>query len=555
MFTVTFYSYKGGVGRTSALMNVSHHLSRQGKRVCILDFDLEAPGLDAFEVKGDETPRDGLVEYISHFMSTGEVADLDGYIQDVTPSDHEGKLFLIPAGRKDSAYQASLSKLDWKVLYKRQKGFLFIEALRRAIESKLNPDYLLIDSRTGLTDISGICTVQLPDLVVLLFGLNNQNLLGTAQVYKTITSNKLSRSIQTLLVASPIPEVPESFDLRARRFERATELIGASPDLTVPYDPFICFQETIADVGQSQNLIKAYGLLARKIISLNSRDVINLLRLAFDLQQSGELQLADLKYREILGSYSHSVEAWNAYGKFLKSTRDFDKAASCFRKVLELAPKLTRVLAELATTELQLGQLEIAREHFLAFVKYSTSAEDLTRHSQLFVNKGELLVAAEGLSKAVSILPDLHAIVMKAEVFTGLKKYDEAYAAYKEALHLAPSMLQIVFNAGYTALASGHADGEGLLRRAIEIFETTNQKSEIPSAWANIVGAISFAFEALGDRDRAVSLLEESIEAAQKVEGGKIFSFPQYEWVDKELFISQVETRLHRLKLVEPQSL
>jgi hypothetical protein len=42
------------------------------------------------------------------------------------------------------------------------------------------------DSRTGFTDISDICTLQLPDLVVLLFGSNEQNLIGTAQIYPTI---------------------------------------------------------------------------------------------------------------------------------------------------------------------------------------------------------------------------------------------------------------------------------------------------------------------------------------------------------------------------------
>ena len=41
---VTFYSYKGGVGRTSALVNVAVLRAMQGNNVLILDFDLEAPG-------------------------------------------------------------------------------------------------------------------------------------------------------------------------------------------------------------------------------------------------------------------------------------------------------------------------------------------------------------------------------------------------------------------------------------------------------------------------------------------------------------------------------
>ena len=45
MKTITFYSYKGGVGRTLALSNIANKLSEFGKKVCIIDFDLEAPGL------------------------------------------------------------------------------------------------------------------------------------------------------------------------------------------------------------------------------------------------------------------------------------------------------------------------------------------------------------------------------------------------------------------------------------------------------------------------------------------------------------------------------
>src|SRR5436309_1697080 len=42
---VTFYSYKGGVGRSRALANTAYQLARSGKRVLCVDFDLEAPGL------------------------------------------------------------------------------------------------------------------------------------------------------------------------------------------------------------------------------------------------------------------------------------------------------------------------------------------------------------------------------------------------------------------------------------------------------------------------------------------------------------------------------
>jgi MinD-like ATPase involved in chromosome partitioning or flagellar assembly len=48
MYTITFYSFKGGVGRSLALANVGAHLALTGRKVLLVDFDLEAPGLDTF---------------------------------------------------------------------------------------------------------------------------------------------------------------------------------------------------------------------------------------------------------------------------------------------------------------------------------------------------------------------------------------------------------------------------------------------------------------------------------------------------------------------------
>ncbi|WP_354425224.1 hypothetical protein [Mesorhizobium abyssinicae] len=72
---VTFYSYKGGVGRSFALANVGVLLSRWGFRVLCIDFDLEAPGLSHFfgSVAQDDQTRDwlgegpGLVELIARY--------------------------------------------------------------------------------------------------------------------------------------------------------------------------------------------------------------------------------------------------------------------------------------------------------------------------------------------------------------------------------------------------------------------------------------------------------------------------------------------------------
>ena len=45
---VTFYSYKGGTGRTMALANVAWILASSGLKVLVVDWDLESPGLHRY---------------------------------------------------------------------------------------------------------------------------------------------------------------------------------------------------------------------------------------------------------------------------------------------------------------------------------------------------------------------------------------------------------------------------------------------------------------------------------------------------------------------------
>lgn len=65
---VTFYSYKGGVGRTFALANVAVLLAKRGKRVLLMDWDLEAPGLHRYFkpfMANESFPQEGLIHLLS----------------------------------------------------------------------------------------------------------------------------------------------------------------------------------------------------------------------------------------------------------------------------------------------------------------------------------------------------------------------------------------------------------------------------------------------------------------------------------------------------------
>lgn len=182
---VTFYSYKGGVGRTLALANVAALLSLWGYRVLCVDWDLEAPGLHLYFkpwTVGEEAP--GLVDLIHAEVENGRTDKpppaWQEYISTVEVPGALAPISLITAGKRDASYLHRMQALDWPVLFRDHAMGHILERLRDQWKSHF--DFIFIDSRTGVTDIGGICTVQMPDMLVLLFTANQQSLDGVLDV-------------------------------------------------------------------------------------------------------------------------------------------------------------------------------------------------------------------------------------------------------------------------------------------------------------------------------------------------------------------------------------
>ncbi|HKQ60356.1 MAG TPA: pentapeptide repeat-containing protein [Candidatus Polarisedimenticolaceae bacterium] len=174
----TFYSYKGGVGRSMALANVGALLAKWGSRVLAVDWDLEAPGLEVFyersaKVSGRREDRPGVVDLLETHAA-GKPLDWKSCLLQVSI---EGRtLDLISAGRRTEDYRRRVQQLNWGALFQQHHVGNYLDQLRH--EWKRDYDFVLVDSRTGITDIGDICTVLLPDALVTLFVSNYQNLNG-----------------------------------------------------------------------------------------------------------------------------------------------------------------------------------------------------------------------------------------------------------------------------------------------------------------------------------------------------------------------------------------
>jgi hypothetical protein len=235
-----------------ALANIACLLAQnlsKGEQVLMVDWDLEAPGLDAYFPerrrpllgKGNQEARDGGPEgLIDIFWQMQEAlskletslpttvnaldveaalaseaqrptshisrADLEGLLDKLKPERFAidtkvPNLKLLRAGRLDSNYPTKVNTFDWENLYNRAPLLFRVFSERLAV----NYRYVLIDSRTGLTDISGICTMLMPQKLVVVFTPNRQSLTGIRDVVTRAANYRRESPDVRPLAVFPLP--------------------------------------------------------------------------------------------------------------------------------------------------------------------------------------------------------------------------------------------------------------------------------------------------------------------------------------------------------------
>jgi CobQ/CobB/MinD/ParA nucleotide binding domain/Plant specific mitochondrial import receptor subunit TOM20/Tetratrico peptide repeat len=343
-FFVAFYSYKGGVGRSMALANVAYSLAERGKRVVLLDMDLEAPSLHdipEFALRGEA--KKGLIEYATSYRQTGKLPALKSYIHRCRRSPGSGELWLMPAGRMGPEYQQQLGDLSWRRLHQKQGTQPFVDGLRQAIEAEINPHYVLIDSRTGLSDIGGLSTHLLADMVVLVFNLTPASIEGSVRTYRSFTTPG-SRVKFVQLVASP---VPPGEGLAEKRIQQAGELMQEATVygrslIRVDYNPAMVLAEELAVRTPDRFPAAARYLAIRDSVQrANSAEVFPVVEQAQQLRSEGRLEDAVSLLRSFITSQPQDLDGHLALGNLLFEAGRYPESVQSFTTARDLSPHLT----------------------------------------------------------------------------------------------------------------------------------------------------------------------------------------------------------------------
>jgi MinD-like ATPase involved in chromosome partitioning or flagellar assembly len=258
---ITFYSYKGGVGRSFALANIAVLLAEWKYKVLMIDWDIEAPGLANYFSDWTKSQTTGLIKLLGDCQK-GSVKSWENYTIPIEIPGCE-TLALMPAGSQTAAYIRNVQRINWSNLYSHYNFGDILNRLRNEWAS--NFDFILLDARTGITDFSGIITAQLPDVLAFLFTANHQSLDGACNVVDRAAAARQKLPYdRSAFYALPIVgrfETSEEYEQSKKwrdifaeklgRFLKPWSSRGIEPrrlieHLTIPYFPYWSFGEELA---------------------------------------------------------------------------------------------------------------------------------------------------------------------------------------------------------------------------------------------------------------------------------------------------------------------
>lgn len=124
-------------------------------------------------------------------------------LQTIKLSQAEGEIGFVGPGRQGRDYKQLVCSFDWRSFYEHWDGGAFVEEFRLELAGKY--DYVLVDSRTGFTDISGICTVHLPDILVAVFTPGPQSQKGLVDALECVEANRSELRPREPLHIVPLP--------------------------------------------------------------------------------------------------------------------------------------------------------------------------------------------------------------------------------------------------------------------------------------------------------------------------------------------------------------
>lgn len=210
---IVFFSIKGGVGRSTALASTAWALAENGKRVLVLDLDLESPGLSSSLLPEDRRPIFGIVDWLVEDLVDNDQSVFEDMVA-TSDLSHNGEILVAPAhGVDPGEYVAKLGRVWMPKMNshgERESWSQRLGRLLEKLEKRWTPDVILIDSRAGIDEVASACLTDLSASTILLFAIDgDQTWSGYRILFQHWLKSGVALEIRERLqaVGAMIPEL------------------------------------------------------------------------------------------------------------------------------------------------------------------------------------------------------------------------------------------------------------------------------------------------------------------------------------------------------------
>ncbi len=415
MYVTTFYSFKGGVGRTMALVNAAVELANTGRRVLVVDFDLEAPGLDTFDILHSKTQVPGIVDFVSEYIASGQAPEVDRFIgKSPDIGDKGGGLWIMPSGAHHKSYATHFSQIDWGALYEQHDGYLLFEDLKDQWKQAIKPDYVLIDSRTGHTDTGGICTRQLPDAVAILFFPNEQNLRGLTKVVQDIRAEAdgpRKKEIELHFVMSNVPDLDDEDRILESKIKEFQNQLGfkREPMIVHRYNSLALLNQVVFTKDRPRSrLAQEYRDVVQEIVRRNVADregALDYIRRANRRWRRHRadyesLEKIDQKLKQIENIHSNDGMVLFHLGVLREESSQIEQAALLFNQAIEMGYDEPEVYLRRARLRADNDDLDGASKDALKILQSDNLPSHLVGEAIVLAIRG----SSEDVTKSLAVM-------------------------------------------------------------------------------------------------------------------------------------------------------
>jgi septum site-determining protein MinD len=191
---VSVHSFRGGTGKSNSTANLAAQMAVAGKRVGVIDTDIQSPGIHILFSFDEDKMTYSLNDYL---WSKCDITDTAYDVTSVLGDDVKGKVYLIPSSIKAGEIA--------RILREGYDVGMLNDGFHDLIEG-LELDYLMIDTHPGLNEET-LLSIAISDTLVIIMRPDQQDYQGTG------VTVEVARKLEVPNMLLVVNKVPQVFDM------------------------------------------------------------------------------------------------------------------------------------------------------------------------------------------------------------------------------------------------------------------------------------------------------------------------------------------------------